>query len=90
MALRGETISTGAPSVCSDCNIQLEEMVLMSGAGYYIGTECHCGPYSRESKHYWATREEANGYLALNDWVRRDTGFNPSGLTWETLDTEEI
>lgn len=90
MALQGETISTGASNVCPDCNIELEEMVLMSGAGYYIGTQCHCGPYSREPLNYWVTREGA--FLALTEdrWDRRDTSFNPSGLTWETLDTEEI
>ncbi len=32
--------------------------VYRSGAGYYVGTYCHCGPYSRESGYY-PTREAA-------------------------------
>ncbi len=28
------------------------------GAGFYIGTYCHCGPYTRESGYY-PTRELA-------------------------------
>jgi len=52
MTLPGETIATGAPSTCSDCGVDLELSVCMSNAGYYIGTMCHCGPYSRESGYY--------------------------------------
>ena len=26
--------------------------VYLSGAGYYIGTYCRCGPYTRESGYY--------------------------------------
>ena len=32
--------------------------VYLSGAGYYIGTYCRCGPYTRESGYY-RTRELA-------------------------------
>ena len=34
-----------------------------SGAGFYVGTSCQCGPYSRESGYY-PTREGAEKALA--------------------------
>jgi hypothetical protein len=52
MTLPGETIATGASDTCPDCGKKLELEVLQSAAGYYIGTECCCGPYSRESGYY--------------------------------------
>lgn len=51
---------------CEDCGEVLVPKVCLSGAGYYIGTMCCCGPYSRESGYY-RTREEAQADLdALN------------------------
>lgn len=84
MAFQGETIGLGAPSTCPDCNVELEERVLQSAAGYYIGTECNCGPYSRESMYYWTTRVEALWALAADDWQRRDESWvkDPLGV-WE-------
>lgn len=52
MTLLGETIATGAPSSCPSCGVTPELQVLRSGAGYYVGTWCGCGPYSRESGYY--------------------------------------
>lgn len=52
MTLAGETIGTGAPPRCPDCNIMPAIGVYRSGAGYYVGTYCNCGPYSRESEYY--------------------------------------
>lgn len=66
MALPNETIHLGAKPNCPDCNEPLELQVLMSGAGYYIGTICCCGPYSRES-HYYHTRLEAQTALETNN-----------------------
>lgn len=60
--LPGETILSGAPDVCPDCDTQLEFDVYMSAAGYYIGTWCDCGPYSRESG-YFSKREDAEREL---------------------------
>lgn len=60
--LPGETIHSGAPDVCKECGTQLVEQVCQSAAGYYIGTQCACGPYSRES-HYYETREQAQSDL---------------------------
>ena len=56
--IAGETLLSGAPKTCSDCGIMPRLQVCRSGAGYYIGTYCDCGPYSRESGYY-ATRELA-------------------------------
>jgi hypothetical protein len=63
--LKGETIASGAPYKCEDCGVVLELQLLMSNAGHYIGTQCNCGPYSRES-HYYKNRDEAN--KALKNW----------------------
>ena len=52
MTLPGETIATGAPRTCPECGSTPTLRVLKSAAGYYIGTMCHCGPYSRESGYY--------------------------------------
>lgn len=52
MVLPGETIASGAPGVCCDCKTELVPDVHRSAAGYYIGTFCECGPYSRESGYY--------------------------------------
>jgi hypothetical protein len=45
--LPGETIHSGASRTCTTCNITVVEQVCYSAAGYYIGTTCNCGPYSR-------------------------------------------
>ena len=58
MVLPKETIASGAPDVCVDCKVKLKLEIMMSGGGYYIGTQCECGPYSRESEYY-KTREQA-------------------------------
>ena len=53
--LPGETLAS-QPSTqyhkCEDCKQELIPKVLHSAAGYYIGTFCECGPYSRESGYY--------------------------------------
>jgi hypothetical protein len=61
----GETIRTGAAERCRACEVMLVEEVHMSPAGYYIGTWCNCGPYSRESDYY-PDRESAQ--KALDSW----------------------
>jgi hypothetical protein len=69
MTLPGETIRTGAPGTCPDCGVKVENEVHMSAAGYYIGTYCNCGPYSRESGYY-RTRAEAEAALELDEYER--------------------
>ena len=48
----GETIASGANPTCNDCGVTPALEVCQSPAGYYIGTYCKCGPYSRESGYY--------------------------------------
>ena len=71
--MQGETISSGGYATCPDCNITPKLDVYCSGAGYYIGTYCGCGPYSRESGYY-ATREEAQNDMGC--FIPRDDSFN--------------
>ena len=68
--LPGETINSGASPVCPDCNKHLEFRVLKSGGGWYIGTACCCGPYSRESGYY-DSEESAQSALKNNTYERR-------------------
>lgn len=76
--MKGETIATGAPSTCPECKKELKNEVLRSAAGYYIGTRCNCGPYSRESGYY-PTREKAEEALKAGGYERQE-GFDPSGF----------
>lgn len=52
MVMRGETVDTGAPIKCDQCNTKAVLGVDKSAAGYYIGFRCNCGPYSRESGYF--------------------------------------
>lgn len=61
----GETIHTGASDTCEGCNVKVKLKVMHSGAGYYIGTECDCGPYTRESDYY-KTHAQAAAALMNN------------------------
>lgn len=63
MTLPGETLATGAPHTCADCGTTVELAVMMSGAGFYVGSECGCGPYSRESGYF---RDRAAAQAALD------------------------
>lgn len=62
MALPGETILLGARGTCPDCGVTPVMNCYQSFAGWYVGTYCDCGPYSRETE-YFATREEAEHEL---------------------------
>lgn len=66
-----------AHTKCLDCGHFMETEVLMSNAGYYIGTFCdNCGPHSRESD-YFRTREDAEAELKL--W--KEFNVKPSART---------
>ena len=69
MTLSGETLATGASHVCPDCRTRVTLGVYMSNAGYYVGTWCGCGPYSRESGYY-RTRDEAQAALDASAFDR--------------------
>ncbi len=92
--LKGENCQE---SKCPDCGVVLEIQVLISAAGYYLGTMCDCGPYSRESG-YFPKRDEAE--VCLREWKeleavshvaeeplphQRTTAFNPAGLKMKPL-----
>lgn len=47
-----ETVSSGTKAICPDCANVQGPKILSSGAGYYIGYICNCGPISRESGYY--------------------------------------
>ena len=65
----GETIATGAEPTCPDCLVTPKLQVCHSAAGYYVGTYCHCGPYSRESDYY-RTSEAAQKALTSGEFGR--------------------
>jgi hypothetical protein len=67
--LPGETIASGAPNTCPECRTELGNQVLRSAAGFYVGTRCECGPYSRESGYY-RTEQEAQRALDTGTFVR--------------------
>jgi len=64
-------VSSAPPRRCNDCNTHLTLQVLQSAAGYYIGTACKCGPYSRESSCYYPTRQLAQADLDDRSYPRR-------------------
>ena len=68
--ITGETILSGAPDTCEDCDERLELRVCRSAAGHYIGTMCSCGPYSRESE-YFNNHKEAQFALDSGTWTPR-------------------
>ena len=69
MVIERETIEAGAPSTCPDCDVKLAAVVMLSPAGYYVGTQCDCGPYSRESQYY-STEKKALEALSSKEYTR--------------------
>lgn len=67
--IRGETILSGARMKCSDCGTIPNFGIYKSAAGHYVGTQCNCGPYSRESGYY-ATAALAAVALDSGDYGR--------------------
>jgi hypothetical protein len=67
--LPGETILSGASLVCDECGDTPYMDVYKSNAGYYVGTWCKCGPYSRESGYY-SSYDEANSALITCNFDR--------------------
>ena len=59
------------------CDVQLQNRVLKSGAGYYIGTfdydplSSTFGPCSCESVEYWSTEAQAEEALFSGEWTQR-------------------
>ena len=71
MVMPGETINFGAPDICPQCLERVTPGVYHSDAGYYIGTYCGCGPYSRESVRYWDKRVKALEAYETGNYERR-------------------
>jgi hypothetical protein len=69
MVLPRETLATGADPTCSDCGVTPKLQVCSSPAGFYVGTYCDCGPYSRESGYY-PTRDAAQKALEKGGFER--------------------
>jgi predicted nucleic acid-binding Zn ribbon protein len=73
-----QAIATEALTECEDCGHVLKPEVLRSNAGcylgteYYIGTECYCGPYSRESGYY-RTYKQAESDLVSGEYYLQST-----------------
>ena len=65
----GETIASGADPTCDECKLTVVLSVYRSNAGWYIGTYCNCGPYSRESGYYH-TKEDAENALKNGGYER--------------------
>ena len=57
-----DTIIGGSDAKCYDC-FEWPKVEVMKTRGYYVGTVCACGPYSRETE-YFKTREEAWAVLS--------------------------
>ncbi len=70
MAVPYETISRGASIKCETCGVVVKLRVCSSGAGYYIGTMCDCGPYSRETG-YFKNYKEAKKALDSDEYTLR-------------------
>jgi len=73
--LNGETVLSGAPQTCQDCGIQVHLDVYLSQSGWYVGTVCKCGPYSRESG-YFSTANAALATLANMPGCARTNQFH--------------
>lgn len=55
-------VTAMSESKCDDCKVVLKAKVCRSAAGWYVGTWCGCGPYSRESD-YFDSEEAAKAEL---------------------------
>ena len=71
MALKGETLHLGASPICPGCGKIAKMGVYHSAAGFYIGSYCRCGPYTRESLYYWKDIREAMHAFNTGEWERR-------------------
>jgi hypothetical protein len=47
-----ETIMSGGSPYCTHCCNFAKFGIYESGAGFYVGSYCACGPFSRESCYY--------------------------------------
>ena len=90
----GETLLNGAPKTCSSCKREVELEVCRSGAGYYVGSHCNCGPYTRESEYYASypdAEKDLPGFIAALEKgetppkTSRSPAFKPGTMTMRGL-----
>lgn len=74
MAFPEELVRWTGAGRCEECNEPFELHVMMSGAGFFVGTECCVGPNSRESGYY-RTRAEAQKALDTDTVTWRQLGY---------------
>jgi hypothetical protein len=55
------------------CDLYLPLQVMLSQAGYYLGTCDDTGPVSRESLEYFSSYQAAERALFDGDWTQRET-----------------
>lgn len=84
----GETIASGAPATCPECGVTPDMKVYLT-CGYYVGTWCDCGPYSRESGYY-RTEEEAEAALRTGEFGRGGTWDAPRTLAGKVAIVESM
>ena len=82
--LPGETLSNGAPWTCPGCGKKVNLHVCVSQAGYYVGSWCMCGPYTRETE-YLDTPVEAERYLVFlrSKLLPPDMTYNGKPIVWD-------
>ncbi|MGM9489613.1 hypothetical protein [Ideonella sp. YS5] len=51
---------------------RLELQICYCAAGFYLGTYSADGPFTRESREYWRTREQAQRALETGHWTQRE------------------
>ncbi|EII6717540.1 hypothetical protein LHT88_003590 [Salmonella enterica] len=69
--LHSQSSSTGLLAA-QFAGLSLPLQVLLSGAGFYIGTANEMGPVSRESVEYFASAELAERALEQGTWSQRE------------------
>ncbi|MCY1024052.1 hypothetical protein [Pyxidicoccus sp. MSG2] len=77
--LPGETLHSGAPTFCDECQQTFEPQVMQSAAGWYVGTSCRCGPNTRESG-YCPSPEAAAELLRIGTYSRTAPAAPPADL----------
>lgn len=54
---------------CEDCGKRLKLEVLHSNAGYYVGTQCECGPYSRDSEYFKNPKDAQEAFEEMREFL---------------------
>lgn len=91
----GETVLSGAPKTCERCKMTPKPDVQFANGFIYIGTECRCGPKTRESDYYNSPVDAGADVQKYQDAfdgkgpipeTARKAGYQPGKLTIDTYD----